>query len=199
MVFLFADTYPFIPENKDFNSLFDERASKGANFIDDPTIRTKMLDVPVPNLQVIWEGTRLRIEDKKAVEPSESKLVKEALRIYHALLPENAPLRGFGFNFDVVFQFDDVIRMQDMLSRLTSQILEIGDGLLDFGWQWTVSSKDAKQLTRYFVKVTAPLELVIHVNYHFVADRLPTEGEINMRHKIGYNSLDSVVDGFNLR
>lgn len=197
-MFLFADTYPFIPENREFNSLFGGKEAAGMNFIDDPAIRTKMLDVPGAGFQIIWEGTRLRIEDKNATEPKESKLIPEALRIYQALVPKNAPLRGFGFNFDVVFQFDDVIRMQDMLTMLAPGILMLGDGLMDFGWQWTAMSKDSKQLTRYFVKIAAPLELMMHVNEHHATDRLPDEKEIVMRHKVGYEGLGGIVDRFNL-
>ncbi len=198
IIFLFADSYGFIPDNREFNSLFGGKEAAGVNFMDDPAIRTKMLDIPGAGLQVIWEGTRLRIEDKNAHEPADSKLVAEALRIYRALVPANAPLRGFGFNFDVFFQFDSVIRLQDMLGRLASPVVDFGNNLMDFGWQWTVSSNDAKRLTRYFVKITAPLELAMHVNYHYAADALPPEKEIAARHGAGYAGIDPVVNGFNL-
>ncbi|MFA6365162.1 MAG: hypothetical protein WCW78_02050 [Candidatus Paceibacterota bacterium] len=198
IVFLFADTYSFIPENVEFNSLFGGKEAVGINFMDDPAIRTKIVDAPRAGLQVVWEGTRLRIEDKNAIEPKESKLVSEAIRIYHALVPKNAPLRGLGFNFDVIFQFDDVIRMQDMFSMLAPGALLLDEGLMDFGWQWTVMSKDSKQLTRYFIKIAAPLELMMHVNYHYSVDHLLDEKEIMMRHKVGYEELGGIVDRFNL-
>ena len=188
-----------VPENAVFTSLFRGVEAQGINFMDDPIIQTKVLSVPKAGLQVVWEGRRLRIEDNAALPPEDSRLPHRAREIFQKLFGEQKnALTGFGFNFDVYYQMRDVIRIDELFRRMAPAPSEFGTGLMDFGWQWTVQRKDGKRLDGYFVKVTAPLELVMHHNPHFNQGTLPTEAEFVSLFADAYRSLDAVVENFDL-
>lgn len=187
------DTVP--PENPIFASVVTGPEAAGISLIDDPVMRIKHLSVPKLNLQIVWEGERLRIEDEQALEPKESLLVKKMSQAVKSLFPNHNPkIAGFGFNFELYYQFPDVIRMQDYFNSISSNTMSMGDGLKDFGWQWTMVSKNNKQLDGYFLKITAPLELAVHHNAHFVASELPGEKELQKIFEEAYLSTHRVVE-----
>ncbi|MEK7465276.1 MAG: hypothetical protein AAB631_00700 [Patescibacteria group bacterium] len=198
IVFLFREGIITPPSNEALIGLFQGDASRGVHLLDDTAIGTKMLDVPSQNVQVFWEGRRLRIEDKKNQEPDESSLFKSAWDIFEKLFPEKKEaLEGVGANFDLYYQFSDVIRLEEIFSRLHPTPKMLGDSLLDFGWQWTVGMGDGS-LEGYFVKITAPLELAVHFNKHLRVRALPRMEEFATIMKGSYRNLDHTIGGLAL-
>ncbi len=192
-VFLGKDAIP--PENPIFASAVTGPESAGISLIDDPVMRIKHLSVPKLNMQIVWEGERLRIEDEQGLEPKESLLAKKMSQTVKNLFPSHNPkIAGFGFNFELYYQFSDVIRMNEAFQAVSSRSLDMGDGLKDFGWQWTMVSKDSKRLDGYFLKITSPLELAVHHNAHFVASELPGEKELQKIFESAYLSTHKVVE-----
>ncbi len=176
VIFVFRDPNLPAPENHDFMSLFGGEEGKGTQFVDDPFMRMKILDASKLGIQVAWEGRRLRIEDLAAREPETSLLAERAVSVLQKLFPATLPrLESFGFNVEVYYQNSDVIQIQEMFKNVIPEPFEIGEGLLDFGWQWTKAHKNGRQVDGYFLKVTAPLELVIHHNAHFNESEIPDE------------------------
>ncbi len=183
------------PENPVFASAVTGPSAAGISLIDDPVMRIKHLSVPKLNLQIVWEGERLRIEDEQALEPKDSLLVKQMSQTVKNLFPSHNPkIAGFGFNFELYYQFPDVIRMQDYFQEISTNFMAVGDALKDFGWQWTVVSKNSKRLDGYFLKITSPLELAVHHNAHFVASELPGEKELQKIFEEAYLSTHKVVE-----
>lgn len=183
-----------LPENKDFMSLFEGETGAGMNFVDDPITRTKLLLVPKAGLNIAWEGRRLRVEDLALRDPESSGLPAEAVGIYEKLFAgKNPQITGFGFNFGLYYQTTDVIRLQDFYLGLNPRGMELGEGLMDFGWQWTVAAKDGKQLDGYFVKITAPLELSVHHNAHFNRKDLPGAKELGAMFARCYGQTHEIV------
>lgn len=192
-VLLGKDAIP--PENSVFTSVVSGKEAAGSSFIDDPVMRIKHLSVPNLKMQIVWEGERLRLEDEEAVEPKHSLLAKKTCEAVRKLFPDRSPkIAGFGFNFELYYQFPDMIRMNDLFSAISSQTLDMGGGLKDFGWQWTMISKDSKRLDGYFLKITAPLELAVHHNAHFVAEELPSEKKLQEIFESAYLSTHKAVE-----
>jgi hypothetical protein len=191
IVFVFKEQNIQPPENHEIVGLYAGDAAKGTQLVDDPMMRMKVLDVPARGLQVAWEARRLRIEDMRAVEPESTVLVDDAVMIYETLVaPRKLSLDSYGFNFEVYYQTTDVIRINDHYNQIAGTFLEIGAGLMDFGWQWTVAEKSGKALNGYFVKATAPLEFTMHHNAHFAAKDLPSKKDLRAAFEAAYEATN---------
>lgn len=172
IVFVFEQNKFLMPENAAMLSLYQGQMAAGATFADDVVLRTKVLDLPRLKLQISLEPNRLRLDDNSQQEPAETILIKEATSAYRQLFPQS-PLIGFGFNFDLYYQFRDVIMIKDFFELFADpEILEKAD-LRNLGVQFTLEKEGGKRQETYFLKITAPLEMAIHVNYHFSAKELP--------------------------
>lgn len=199
IVFAFKNQNIVSPENSEMTALYPGDSGKGVQLVDDPMMRMKILDVPKFNLQVAWEGQRLRIEDMKSMEPEESLLIEEAMKIYEKLVSgRGVHLEGFGFNFEVFYQTSDVIKIGNYYNEIMREPMEIGDGLLDFGWQWKIAHKNGEQIDGYFLKITAPLEFVIHHNAHFNAKEIPSLGKMKEFFKKSCEKTHNVADSLKL-
>jgi hypothetical protein len=194
VVFLFREPLT-PPENADFTRLFSGAEAEGMNFMDNAVMQAKMLSVPKLGVSVVWEGNRLRIEDQKQREPEDSTLMADAIRAYEKLfVNRNMALEGFGFNFDTYYQTKEVIRIDDHLSKLYPAGLMMGNTLLDIGWQWTMAEKDGNHIHGYFVKVTAPIEFMMHYNAHTKIDTMPTEKELTTLFKKAYEAMNQTAE-----
>lgn len=188
-----------VPENSKFTSIFSGETARGMNFFDNTGIQAKLLDVPELGLSVIWEGKRLRIEDRLQKEPAESHLPANALKIFEKLFGDTHALAGYGFNFDIYYQLRDVIPIHALFGNIKPYGLEMGESLLDLGWQWTVAGKGGKKLDGYFVKITAPLEIAAHRNSHYSETEIPKEKELSKRFLEDYAETHSVVSSLMLK
>lgn len=203
LVFLFKEE-KFIPlDNAALTGFYRGQAAVGARFIDDVVAQTKILTLPALKIKIILERARLRIEDESQEEPQKSTLVKEAFKIFQQLFSQ-FPLTGFGFNFDIYYRFSEVIRINDLFGYFVgSKILEKND-LRDLGIQFTLEKEGGKKLEQYFIKITAPLEIVAHVNHHFSTPMLPTtsmgqnqDAALQKFFEENYNQTDEVVRNLN--
>lgn len=198
IVFLFKESST-PPENAEFTNLFSGEVAKGINFMDNPAMMAKLMDVPKLGLSVVWEGKRLRVEDRQSKEPEESLLVNRSHEIFGKLYKNRAnELAGFGFNFDMFFQLKDVIRINELFTQIHPASMETGDSLLDLGWQWTLSYKGGDHLEGYFVKITAPLEIAVHHNSHHKANVLPSEKELQKLFSAAYGKITRTIEGLSL-
>ena len=200
IVFAFRNQNLIPPENGDLVGLYPGDSGKGAQLVDDQMMRAKILDVPKFGLQIAWEGQRLRIEDLRALEPDDSILMDEAIKAYEKLaLHRGIQLEGLGFNFGIYYQNSDVIRINELFNGISNESLELGDGLLDFGWQWTLSRKGGKNIDGYFLKVTAPIEFVIHHNAHFNMHGVPNSNELKKIFKRSYEETHKTASALKLQ
>lgn len=188
------------PENHEIVGLYHGGEAKGAQLVDDPMLRVKVLDVPAKGLQIAWEARRLRIEDMRARDPEDgAEIVADAMMAYETLIaPRAIILDSFGFNFEVYYQTKDVIRINDHFNEISGTPLVLGDGLMDFGWQWTVNERDGRRARGYFLKVTAPLEFTMHHNAHFTAKEIPPKKDLLELFAHAYRAMHAVADGLKL-
>ena len=192
IVFVFAEGKFLMPENAAILSLYSGQMAAGATFADDVVLRTKVLDLPRLKLQIGVELNRLRVDDNSQQEPSETTLINEAFSVYHKLFPQT-PLTGLGFNFDIYYQFREYIRIKDFFELFTnSEILEKAD-LRDLGVQFTLEKEGGKKRETYFLKITAPLEMAVHINHHFATTKIPNQPALQKLFEKCYNETDEVI------
>ena len=193
IVFIFDEKKFVMPENSAILSVYPSPANGGANFADDVTIRTKVLDLPRLKLQISVEPNRLRIDDNSEGELKDSMLLKDSTMICEKLFP-NPKLTGFGFNFDLYYQFENVLMIKEFFSRfIEAKILE-GTNLLDLGVQFTLEKEGGLRRDTYFLKVTAPLELAVHVNSHFFTPQILDQTATKELLEKCYEEVDGVIE-----
>lgn len=196
IVFVFAEGKFLMPENAAILSLYSGQMAAGATFADDPALRTKVLNLPRLKLQIGVELNRLRVDDNSQQEPADTILINEVFSVYHKLFPQT-PLIGLGFNFDIYYQFREYIRIKDFFEFFTdSEILEKAD-LRDLGVQFTLDKEGGKKQETYFIKITAPLEMAVHVNHHLVTTKIPDQPALQKLFEKCYNGTDEIIQ--NLR
>jgi len=192
IVFVFADNKFVMPDNAAILSLYKGSAAGGANFADDVTLRAKVLDLPRLKLQISVEPNRLRIDDNSQQEAGNPLLVKEAVATCRQLFP-GTPIAGFGFNFDIYYQFREVVLIRDFFTRLLEPSAIAQANLLDVGVQFTLEKEEGQRRETYFLKVTAPLELAVHVNQHFFRAQILEPSELQKLLETCYREIDDVV------
>jgi len=201
IVFVFDESRFIAPENHVLASFYRGEAAIGARFVDDPVLRTKILELPKLKLQISVEPVRLKIDDNSQEEPEKSFLIKEAVNVFQQLFSQNSKLIGFGFNFDIYYQTNQVIRLQDFFAGFAGKEALKKSELMDFGVQFTLEKDGGKKREIYFIKITAPLEIAVHVNYHFPSLklapplRLPELSEIETSFSKCYNETDEIIEG----
>jgi len=196
VVIVFDETRFEPPDNKDFSSLYGGEDARGLRFLEDPILQTKILALPEAKLKVTLEGFRLRVDDDSDNEPKNSRIIKDVISIKERLF-QKIPIAGFGFNYDILYRFNNVMPIQEMFGKFFSgKILESRE-LRHMGIQFTLESKKGEIADTWFFKIVSPLELAVHLNRHFRRKELP--GEKNLVALFGdcyTNDTDEVVNSF---
>lgn len=192
VAFIFDPKSFYPPDNSEFGALYSGNPAQGARFIDDPVIHSKVLTLPAIRLKIIMEGPRFRVEDESQEEPEKSILIHEALAIYHKLFAK-APLTGFGFNFDIYFRFNNVIPARAIFEDFFGEEPLKKQDLRTLGIQFTLEKPKEKIFDAWFLKITAPLELAVHLNRHFDSALLPAEEKMKNLFEKCYSESEEFI------
>jgi hypothetical protein len=198
IVFVFDKNRFYMPENHLLASFHRGEIAAGSRFADDAIRQAKVLDLPKLRMQFTIEPGRLRIDDYSQEEPGKSSLIKEALSFYESFFAQDG-LIGFGYNFDIYYQTDRVIRTQDLFAGFVGGVIPAKSEVLDLGVQFTLDKPNEKRRETYFIKITAPLEIAVHVNFHFpiiqhsAGSGLPALSDIDESFADCYVQADSLI------
>ncbi len=192
IVFVFEERKFVLPDNTALMAVYQGDLAAGAQFIDDPVLKTKVLDLPRLKTQIAIDLNRLRIEDFSQEEPENSNLINIALNIHQQLFNQ-IPLVGLGFNFDIYYRSSEVIRLQDLFKNFVDgKVLEKND-LRDVGVQFTLEKEGGRKRETYFLKIIAPLEIALHINHHLPLKKLPEKDELTAMFEKCYKETDEVI------
>lgn len=192
IVFVFEEKKFVLPDNTALMGVYQGDLAAGAQFVDDPVLKTKILDLPRLKTQIAIDLNRLRVEDFSQTEPENSNLINTALYVHQQLFNQ-IPLAGLGFNFDIYYRSSEVIRLEDLFKKLVdAKALEKKD-LRDVGIQFTLEKEGGKKRETYFLKIIAPLEIVLHINHHFSLKKLPEKDELTAIFENCYKETDEVI------
>lgn len=208
IAFVFDEHGFSLPDPAAVAALYGGERARGAQFLDDPAMRTKILILPALKIRITLEGTRLRIDDESQEEPEKSNFLAEALFVYQRL-SGIGKLIGFGFNLDVYFRFNNVLPVSDAFEYFFGRdFLKYAD-LRAFGVQFTLerAKKYIKDLPvpvignigildTVFVKVPAPLEIAMHINRHFPVHELPPLDSLRILLQNCYNESEEIAKQF---
>lgn len=139
-------------------------SSQGAKYFDDPALGVRAFTLPAENLRVIFERMRLRIEDTASRRVEDLPLGTLLEKLTSALFPKGTFDRH-GFNYDVVYRYDQMIPDRKVLSSFVAD--DMLEDVSHFGWQFTLSKEKGKRRETYFCKVISPLEIEVLANIEF--------------------------------
>lgn len=191
--FVFKQEGFVAPENADFAMLYTGEPAKGANFIDDPVMRLKIFHLPKLKMTFTLEGTRFRIDYDAEDGNLNHAVIMEGLNVHKNLFPKCA-LESYGFNFDIIYRFENSLQMNHLFGLLSDsdKILTKKD-LVNLGVQFTLQNPVSGGSETYFLKIVSPLELTVHVNYHFNSGKLPDEPQMKVLFQKSYEEIDQVI------
>lgn len=190
---IFEDRTFSLPESADFMALYRGKDAKGARLVDDAVLRAKVLSLPAIQTRLTVEHPRLRIDDESGVELDKSRLASDASHVYNTLFKQY-PLVAWGINMDIYFHTQNLVRIHDLFfAYFADEALE-GADLLDTGIQFTIRRKRYTEV--WFLKVTAPLEVAVHINRHFTDTPFPNKKGIQEALEKCYTETDKMMNRF---
>lgn len=196
IIVTFPDGSLRLPEAAQIFALYTGDVAKGSVFSDTPSMATRVFEFPVAGLQWIFEPNRIRIEDKSARQPSESRLAHELHRVIDALYPGIKPA-AYGFNYDTIYRIDTVIPARDIMSAFLKPTTV--EDVVDFGWQYTLAKEKGKRSETYFFKAVSPIEYSVHANFHFNESVLPRSEDLQAAFERRYADMDEGLKHISFR
>lgn len=190
---IFNERTFMLPESSDLMALYKGKEAKGARFVDDPVLRAKVVTFPAIQTRFTLEGSRLRIDDESGTELPSSRLAIDTYHAYSSLFKQY-PLTAWGINMDIYFRTQNLVQIQSLFSAYFGDEALEGADLLDTGIQFTLRRK--KYVEVWFLKVTGPLEVAVHVNRHFTGVDFPNEKGLQGVLEKCYNETDKMMNHF---
>jgi hypothetical protein len=190
IVSVFKEGVLTLPDPSQLFAAYTTETTKGALYSDNPAMLTKIFEFPVLGLMWIFEPTKIRLEDKHHRYPEDSKLPQEFRRVLGELYKGIQPV-AYGFNFDVMYRFDTVIPVQEIMKSFVKP--ETLEEVIDFGWQYTLTKEKGKRAETYFLKAVSPLELNVHANFQINEANLPKDNEFQKQFERSYQNIDNGV------
>lgn len=191
IIFAFAEGSLGLPDPANVFALYPGTQSRGALFSDNTALASRIFEFPEMGYQLVFEPTRIRIEDRKRRTPDESKLGQEMVRILGVLYPNAVPV-AHGFNYDILYRTSTVIPVQEIMGAFLNQTTI--ENVKDFGWQYTVALEKGKRTQMYFFKAVSPIELSIHANFHFNQTFVPRPAVLQESFERAYGEADDSLD-----
>ncbi len=102
---MFKDTQRRRRKTTRLVGLYRGDAAKGAQLVDDPMMRMKILDVPAKDCRSRGRRGACGVEDMYAIEPEESRLLtRRSPPMNRSPRRARSPSIPIGFNFEVYYQ-----------------------------------------------------------------------------------------------
>ena len=180
------------PENPMLTGLYSEQDSKGSRLLDDPYIKTKVLTLPAIAKKIVFETDRVVVYDQTQNEEQFASATRELQRL-NEILYKGYKISALGFNFDFYYRFANVVRINDVFAEIFGVKTARENDLLDMGWQFSLDGMGGKCRETYFIKVTAPLDIAVHINCHFPLEKMLPEKELLDYCKYSYERSDQII------
>lgn len=178
-----------LPEPHAFFALFPGEGA-GAQYFDDPALGVRSFTLPKLQLRITFERIRMRVEDTGSRRVEDLKLGETLGMLAESLFPK-ASFDRYGFNYDVVYRYDDVIPSRSVMSSF------VEEGMLEavshFGWQFTLNKEKGRRRETYFCKVISPLEVQILANVEFER-AFPSQEALQKSFEKSYTEIQNIPE-----
>lgn len=173
---------------KDLIDLFKTNNQKNdeRTFVEAPGL--KVLVFPNRQKEIVFEATRILINNKTGRNPEETEVVDDLYSILKMDLIEQDKLSAYGFNYDVVVVPEsDSFNINDLIGSKIAKIENIKNAGVNLSFE--------KDNIIYIldIKPIRGQRFVAHLNVHFSANKLPSQQDLKKDIKIQFEELKSIL------
>lgn len=175
---------------KDLLNLFkteNQENNKHNTFIEAPGL--KVLAFPDKQKEIIFEATRVLINDKTGRQIEKTEIVEDLLNILKISSIEQDKLTAYGFNYDVVVLPDGSFNISDLVGSKIINIGNIKSAGVNFSFE-----KDNINLVLDIRPIGNEQKFIAHFNAHFNANKLPDS--IKLKKEIGaqFEEMKKIIE-----
>lgn len=159
-----------------------DEAKDKRTFVEAPGL--KVVIFPNRKKELVFEGTRILVNDKNEVLPKDSDIIDDFEKIIKSDMVEQNKVAAFGFNYDaVVIPENSSFKSNDLVGSKVAGI----EGIKSAG----VNILFEKEGTTYVLEIKpigSEQKFVAHFNAHFSTNKLP--GTKELKEKINKEFLE---------
>jgi len=173
---------------KDLLDLFktgDQEKDK-YTFVEAPGL--KVLAFPGKQKEIVFEATRVLVNDKTGRQIEETEIVDDLRNILKIGLIEQNKLTAYGFNYDVVVLPNDDFSISDLVGSKIISVENIKSAGVNFSFE-----KDNVTYVLDIRPIGSERKFIAHFNAHFNANKLPDSQELKDKIKIQFEELKNIL------
>lgn len=166
----------------DLLKIEDEQKS----FVEAPGL--KILSFPNKQKEIIFEATRILVNDKTGRQIENIEVVNDLQSILKIGSIDQGQLTAYGFNYDVVVLSDSNFNINNLVGDKIANIENIKSAGANFSFE-----KNNIIYTLDIKPIRDEQKFVAHFNAHFNANKLPDSQELEKEIKIQFEELKNVL------
>jgi len=158
-------------------------------FIEAPGLKVFVL--PAQQKEIVFEATRILINDKTGVDPKDSKVIDDLQKLLNTNLFEKDKIAAYGFNYDVVaippngsFKIEDLIGQ-----KITTSLGEIKKA----GVNTSFEKNGVKYLLVLNILEEGGKKFSAHLNSHFDISILPDFETLKEKISKEYREFEDII------
>jgi hypothetical protein len=173
---------------KDLLDLFktEDQENDKHTFIEAPGL--KVLSFPSKQKEIIFEATRILVNDKTGRQIENIEVVDNLRNILKIGLIDQDKLTAYGFNYDVVVSSDSNFNINNLVGNKIASIENIKSAGANFSFE-----KNNIIYTLDIKPIRDEQKFVAHFNAHFNVSKLPDLQELKKEIKIQFEELKNVL------
>lgn len=141
-------------------------------FVEAPGL--KVLIFPSRKKELVFEGTRILVNDKSEVLPKNSDVIDDFEKIKKSDMVEQGKVAAYGFNYDaVIIPENSSFKINDLVSNKVAAIRGIKSAGVN-----TLFEKDGTTYVLEIKPIGSEQKFVAHLNAHFSTNKLPDTEEL---------------------
>lgn len=151
----------------------------------------KSLVAPSRQKDIVFEGNRLRVNEKSGKEPKDSNLVQDFQKALENLV-DKTRLVAYGFNYDILITTEEPVNYKTFIGEKMLSILN--SGVLSEAGMRMVYEKDGKRFDLEISPIGGfPKQFVVHLNIHNDITKIEDFALIQDEFVQGYSEIQKII------
>lgn len=173
---------------KDLLDLFktEDQEKNKHTFVEAPGL--KVLVFPDKQKEIVFEATRVLVNDKTGRQIEEIEIVDDFQNILKIGSMEQDKLTAYGFNYDVVVSPDSSFNIGDLVGNKIISIENIKSAGVNFSFE-----KEGITCVLDIRPIGNEQKFIAHFNAHFNTNKLPDSQELKNKIKIQFEELKNIL------
>lgn len=157
-------------------------------FVEAPGL--KVVVFPNRKKDIVFEGTRILVNDKNEVLPKDSDVIDDFQKIINSDMVEANKIVSFGFNYDaVIIPESNSFKINDLVGTKIAAIPNIKSAGVNFLFE-----KDGTTYVLEIKPIGKEQKFIAHFNAHFSTNKLPETKELKEKIDKEFLEFKSIVE-----